>query len=147
MEFPCKMTDDRFYDEIKFKIIPRHKESFASGDEWRTSCQIQLFSKGTCVYENCFGTIKDALISTLSVLDTLLISNTDHENKCFQYGCSNDATVKYEINERFSIVGEKLDKEEYSQFRYYRKFCDEHSIRGDCSREDSDGNYQVQHKS
>ena len=136
MEFDKKTDDDKFYDKIQLK------QSDYSGDEWRTSCQFQLFWKGICVFDAVNNTIEDALVQIMNILrnpSSYKIKNlTTH--KCFQYGCSNDATVKYQLKEEFSSQGQKLDKKE-SIFRHVRYFCDEHSCRGDCGLEDATRNY------
>jgi hypothetical protein len=60
---------------------------------------------------------------------------------CMNHACSNKATKFVRLKERFTQFGTMLHDSVCS--RDYRWFCEEHCYRGDCSRSDSDANYEI----
>lgn len=136
------------FDKITLEIVPRYKTSGLSGDEWRQHVEVTFFFKGNEVHN--FGA-RDmdaaALIlggHLLNIQSPLPDKVLDLEKiKCDQPSCSNPPVRRYVLKEEFSRNGEKLDASDiYS--KKYRQFCDKHKTRGDCGREDSDNNYDVE---
>lgn len=145
--FSKRLPDFEVFDKITMEVIPRYKQSGLSGDEWRQHVKITFLFKGEEIHS--FGT--NSMESACLMLGAELITNTSpipdkvikaEDKKCFQPSCCNDATRTFFIKQLYSDRGEKLDVEDTGGLTYLRKFCEKHSIRGDCSREDSDDNYQ-----
>lgn len=138
------------FDDIRLRVVPRYKTSGMSGDEWRTSVHVEFFHKGHVVYEAYYRDMQTAI--TLLGHD-FLEGAFDHgaipdkiidleKTACDQPGCPDTAVSKYKIKKQYSDRGDLLDAED-SSLEYYRQFCLAHNQRGDCSREDSDRNYEV----
>jgi hypothetical protein len=59
--------------------------------------------------------------------------------RCSQPGCDRKPVVKMMLNKRYDDEGNLYDCEKI----FYRQFCEEHSVRGNCSLEDADSNYSI----
>lgn len=139
-------ADDEWWDEIRITTVPRYKSSELSGDEWRTSAKIQVFRKGVLMGEKSMSKLEYAA----AILPGWLLQlgdegfSGDHEQfekLCFQPGCKKNAEVEYELkDEYYPSSGDKVPKKDYLGPQR-RRFCAEHSLRGDCGLEDSDANY------
>jgi hypothetical protein len=141
-----------YVDEIRMKHAIRFKDS-ASGSEWRTNIAVEFLYKGHIVAEEYAGDIRGALITSLRLLeefDTLDHDKVDKLNKtkCFQPGCSADATVFYRLKEDYCKSCNQKSKnyprpcwspcDEYQ----HRMFCATHAHRGEGYYMDSDDNYE-----
>lgn len=141
--------DSGWYDRVEVEVVPRYKTSGMSGDEWRTSVRLRWYFKGLLVGEERFGRdIKEALSYIPHVIAVAGDSGASNEwlkheaQKCDQPGCSEDAVEKFKLRRHTSERGEFLDEGENQDRASYRKFCEKHRTRGDCSREDADSNYE-----
>ncbi len=137
------------FDEVRLYVVPRFKTSGLSGDEWRQSIAIDFYFKGEKVHEGGgYRDMKTAMMFLAS--DTAKAS--DHgiprqvlkleETQCDQPSCREKAIGRLRIKQEFSERGEKLDTTD-TTMQYFRRFCAKHIKRGDCSREDSDDNYEA----
>ena len=116
-----------------------------SGD---TLFVVKFYFKGQVVHETGFSNMKYAvmLLAGEWVRAQEPISEKVIEiekTACDQVGCPDKAKAVYLMKKVTSLQGEYLDHGEYSSFTNYRKFCEEHSHRGDSSREDCDENYST----
>lgn len=146
-EFQKRLPDFEVFDKITMEVIPRYKQSGLSGDEWRQHVEVTLYFKGKEIKR--FGARTMHIASMMLGHELIFITEDEsipdkvrelEKVKCFQSSCDQDATTKNYLKNLFSSSGMKLDASEI-HFPYYRKFCDKHSTRGDCSREDCDKNY------
>ena len=135
------------FDKVTIEVVPRYKTSHLSGDEWRTSVMVQFWFKGVMVHAWSTGTMQGAIMCLGGEWEQH--SSPIHEGvrarektACDQPGCDQDATAKFVLIRETSKHGEWLDPRE-SSLTHYRQFCEKHSQRGDCSREDADDNYQL----
>ena len=141
-----RLPDWEPFDRITMEIVPRYKTSDLSGDEWRQSVKVSFWFKGNIIREYTTSSMKYAILclgkewaSLLGPFPEAVIES--EKILCDHPSCIDTAVNKYLIKQEFSSVGEKLDpSDRYGQV--YRQFCDKHSQRGDCSREDSDDNYE-----
>ena len=133
------------YDKINIEIVPRFKQSSFSGDEWRQSVHIEFFHKGELIRTEISRDIE----STIMLLGKMWYGDEAIEEniikiddiKCDQPSCINDATRIFKLKRLTASDGSFLDmKDQYGE--QYRQFCNVHAQRGDCSREDSDSNYE-----
>jgi len=135
------------FDRFELVVVPRYKTSGLSGDEWRQSIAIRFYFKGELVHEDGAHTMRAAIAflgwkwatAQEPIPERVL---EIEKTKCDQPSCTNDWTNEYELIEEFSRSGERLDPKD-RHFRHYRRFCNRHARRGDCSREDADRNYKV----
>jgi hypothetical protein len=157
------------FDEIRITTVPRYKCSNASGNEWRTSYSITFMKKGEPILQDsidgmeCLRTesyvydsneiprvdvvyIND-LFNKKCDIGTLLELSIGKGDLCDQVGCSDTSTVIYKLKYRYIDDGnyslKKIDPYIEDKRPLIRKFCDRHSIRGDCGFEDSDDNYEI----
>ena len=135
------------FDEIRFCIVPRYKESSLSGDEWRQSVRVDFFFKGNAVHGFTARDMETAILFLGQEWTTAQEPIPGRvlaleKNLCDQPSCGRPAVITYRIKQEFSNRGEKLDCEDCYGIKY-RRFCQIHMTRGDSSREDSDGNYEV----
>jgi hypothetical protein len=135
------------YDMITIETVPRFKTSGLSGDQWRTSAKVTLWFKSEAICERFFGDVKAALaflpgwrIECCEPIETKVIEI--EKGACDQPGCSELAVSRYRIRKEYSEQGLALEPDSLSG-KSYRQFCKRHLRRGDCSREDSDDNYEV----
>jgi hypothetical protein len=139
-------ADDEGIDKIVLEVLPRYKQSYLSGDEWRTSISVTFYRKGQVVSEDSASRMKYAVM----MLGHMFISQPEKsktalwgldEKMCHQYGCAEPAVVVLKIKEEYSAQGEGPIPSSSSEKR--RAFCHKHSTRGDCGLEDADINYEV----
>lgn len=138
-------ADFESFDRIELEVVPRYKTSGLSGDEWRTSVRARFRFKGELMHEEWAQDMRSMIMMLgykwMLAQEPIPERIIDIEKKkCDQPGCSADAVVTFDLKEEFSDQGEKLDAEDCT-LKSYRKFCSEHSTRGDCGREDRDANY------
>lgn len=135
------------FDKITLEVVPRYKTSGMSGDEWRTSVAVRFFFKGHEIHEEWVRDMEAAIL----MLGSSWIKAQEpipsevikiEERKCDQPGCSADAAGRLKVKRLTADDGSWLDSEERSGLVPYRRFCTRHIQRGDCSREDSDDNYE-----
>lgn len=146
MEFAKHHHESEFIDEIKVRVVPRFKESELSGCEWRRHAQVTLLHKGEVVLEIGYGDVDTAAVGIPWLLRTLYEHEFTHPDpnneKCFQPGCAEKGTVKLYLKHEYAQGHELPDK----GFKLYRRFCLEHSERGDSDFEDCDANYEIAHE-
>jgi len=132
------------FDEVRILTVPRWKESELSGDEWRYHAEIQFFRKGILVHSAGTRNIENACAQIgwhhADGLDSGKGYFAGEGDFCDQEGCSEKATVALKLKRGFTRDG--LERR-LSEGGEYRCFCDRHKHRGDCSMEDSDGNYEL----
>lgn len=131
------------FDKITLEVEERWKESSLSGDEWRFSITTKFWFKGMLIGQYSAHNMTQAILnlgSTWSRLQSPLPNCVleREEKMCCQPGCKNEATRFYQLRETFARDGSGPIQ---SYGTHFRQFCDKHSKRGDCSREDADANY------
>lgn len=146
------------FDKIVIRIQERWKTSGLSGDEWRFSAITELYSKGHLIAAGGYGNEIDRALALapwfiVQVIEgttrdddierSLQLKHKREEQLCDQPGCPNPWTVRLRLKKVTASDGHFLDPEEYSYWVNYRRFCEKHEHRGDCSREDADDNYEV----
>lgn len=136
------------FDRIEFKVVPRHKESGLSGDEWRTSVHVCFYFKDIPVYEINFRDMQAALLmighhwvcQQGPIPEEVIKIEKEY---CDQPGCSEKHnSIKRYLKRETAPDGSYIDPDDTFGV-HYRLFCNKHSNRGDCSREDSEDNYTV----
>jgi hypothetical protein len=135
------------FDKITLEVVPRWKESENSGDEWRTNVRVVFFFKGHRVYTHSVTNMQSALMlltatwftQSSPINEKVLELEPDY---CDQPGCSRTAGPKQWLKRIASREG--WLEQTKSQLLYFRKFCPEHSRRGDCGLDDADDNYTNQ---
>jgi len=143
-----RLPNDEIIDEINIRIVPRFKSSELSGDEWRTSAQIELKRKGEVIYQRRYLNIKAAL----TFLPALMIQGFEdglfnfpsagRDGLCMQPGCSEKATVTMVMKHKYA-EGHQLPDDNLGESYKTRIFCNKHANRGDCDYNDCDENYVV----
>lgn len=138
-----RIDEDEQYDEARIERVPRWKSSELSGDEWRFSWKLSLYRKGILVWSAGFGgdmhfaaTALAYNICTAGERGETTIPNDS--SYCMNPGCRNPATVEYRLKSEFSREG----FERACESPIHRRFCDQHSTRGDCGLEDADRNHE-----
>jgi hypothetical protein len=138
--------DDKFFDAIEIKTVPRFKMSELSGDEWRVSTTVYVYRKGHQIGEPFVYSDIDTAVAMLpgdlirlreEIID---LPKTDH--LCFQPGCSEEAAVEYRLKKEYCRQGHAEDATRHGRETHIR-FCSEHAERGDCGLEDADANYET----
>ena len=145
--FHRRLPEFQTIDRIEITLVPRWKTSGMSGDEWRQSWSVQGYFKGIPVFNFACGRKIEYPLAMLpgkflewgdnGIADEILKAEKD---LCDQPSCKNPWTVAGVLKRLTSDNGSYLDPSD-SPFRYFRRFCDDHATRGDCSREDCDDNY------
>lgn len=144
--------DYQHYDAVKIETMPRWKESYLSGDEWRFSARVCFMSKGKVV---AVKTVRDveaackyvawghATIGEESIGNPqrheLIDPTFDRREYCDQEGCGEKHTVTYQLKALFSREGYRHEP----TTPHYACFCDKHKNRGDCGLEDAMHNYEI----
>lgn len=138
------LEDDEIVDEIIFRTVPRFKTSGVSGDEWRTSVVVEFRKKNVLVLLRTFTDMKYATARVPSLLLTLNEEDAYHgphiDDRCDQPGCFMKAKVTYRLKNEY-IRG--LGPLPPTTLTPIRRFCTDHSGRGDCAMEDAMDNYEV----
>jgi len=145
--------DDEIVDEISIGCVPRYKMSGLSGDEWRVSYRVTIKRKGTTLFERDYTSMRAAVTHLPWVMATMHEGDLDgfseeawrartekDRDTCAQPGCGASMAVRYRLKHLFSKEGEGPLPE--PGLTFVTGFCEEHSERGDCGREDSDANYE-----
>lgn len=135
--------DAQAFDEVRIVTVPRYKESYMSGDEWRISASLQYYRKGELCHEVSYRNVETACIFAAAQYLTAIDEGKGYfagiDGKCDQEGCCEPPTVKYFKKHDYSTDGEKKAE---SHRKSFRQFCDRHKKRGDCGLDDADANYQ-----
>jgi hypothetical protein len=139
-----RLPEFETFDEIRIVMEPRWKTSGLSGDEWRFSASIQYYFKGQICMTKGARDIESAhlLIGNYTyggyegIPEKVLEMEKEY---CDNIGCREKAENWFALRRQTADNGAWLEQE--TSFVYYRKFCQKHSHRGDCSREDNDKNY------
>lgn len=130
------------FDEVRIVTVPRFKESYLSGDEWRISAAIQFFRKGKLISEATARDVETACGRVYAEHGNALDNGGWYAGDgvyCDQEGCGEPATVKYE---KLFDYGRDGTKTEIHNPPSLRCFCERHSVRGDCGLDDADRNYK-----
>lgn len=150
--------EHEIFDKVVIRLQERWKTSGLSGDEWRFSTVTELWSKGYLIAEGGYGNDIERAIALapwfiVQVLEgmsrddeherNLQLKHKREEQLCDQPGCPNPWTVKLRLKRVTASNGYFLHPEEYEGWVNFRRFCEKHEHRGDCSREDADSNYEV----
>lgn len=136
--------DAQGFDEVRIVTVPRYKESYLSGDEWRISASIQLWRKGKMIVERGCRDVEAAVMLLggfwLESLDNALGYFAGDGITCDQEGCAEKATVRYLKHANYARGdGHKSELTRPT----YRHFCERHKVRGDCGLDDADRNYEL----
>lgn len=125
-------------DEIRIVTVPRYKESYLSGDEWRISAEVQFLRKGKVIETKNYSTVEYAVAFLGADFHSLQGAYYGgYGNLCDQEGCSNEAAVTKKLLKEYCKSGHG----EVPHHDVIRKFCNKHKHRGDCGLEDADANY------
>lgn len=141
-------SDWEHFDHVEFKIVPRYKTSFMSGDEWRQHVEVTFSFKGEVIHSCGFRDMATAFHMAYGDFQRTneAINDKVREMECRGYcdqpSCKNKAVSRLKIKREFGDRGEILDQS-HVYGESYRQFCAVHIQRGDCSREDCDDNYEV----
>ena len=142
-------VDMQVFDEITIKTVPRWKTSHASGDEWRYKALVTLKYKGRTLDETLWMNTEVAVSRLVTITnnykETVMDWNKEREERapyCDQEGCDQEATVTLQLKKR-CCTSCGTDRQPVCFSPGYRRYCDMHSKRGDCSIEDADDNYEV----
>lgn len=129
------------FDEIRIKTVPRYKESYLSGDEWRIHAEITFYRNGVEVHsvgyrniETACGRLYAAHGDAIDDGKAFFGGNGDH---CDQEGCAERATVKLRKIADYGRDGHKSEPHRPT----FRCFCPRHTQRGDCGLDDANSNY------
>ena len=139
--------DDEYIDEISIQTVPRYKTSGLSGDEWRVSARVQFKRKGLVISEKMVSSIEAAasylpwglLTFRDEAQDPNWLNREESRGLCLQPGCSELATIIYQLKFKYCHEGHKSDPHRPA----FRRFCARHARRGDCGLEDADENYTL----
>lgn len=132
------------FDEIRIITRPYLKDSGFSGTEWRTRTYTEFYRKGELVFTDDGYTSMEYAVrlldhSYIQAIDAGHALFAGEGNFCDQEGCSKQAAIVYEcIEDRCDRCG-TIEAHDY--YRPYRKFCQEHHIRGDSRFGDIDEHY------
>lgn len=135
------------FDRVEARVVERWKESELSGDEWRFSFVVDLYSHGILVHSIGASSIQSALIQAVAVFDQFGPGKIVEKlakaraERCAQPGCENPWTVLMHPIRRHDRRGNELVRP-YSDDEV-RGFCDRHRHRGDCGLDDADDNYTI----
>lgn len=137
--------DAQAFDEIRITTVPRFKESYLSGDEWRISARIEFYRKGNLIHEEGAMNVQRAC-NYLGYLHDKAVGEgkgifMGEGVTCDQEGCSETDTDVYVLKEGWVENG--TVKRRLMTGGEYRRFCKRHRYRGDSHREDNDGNYEI----
>jgi len=154
------LHDEEVVDEVHIETRPRYKTSGLSGDEWRIMVHADFYHSGILIgayYNHTMADVSRALPWILcnfwqsehigvEYTMTGYEFNKLNEQRCFQPGCSEMATVLYRLIQRFEArTGRHSVKmhEDSRENPLVRVFCVRHSRRGDSTLDDMDSNYDV----
>lgn len=133
--------DAQAFDEIRITTVPRYKESYLSGDEWRIHAEVTFYRNGIEVHSVGFRNIETACGRLYAAhgdaIDDGKAYFAGDGIHCDQEGCSERATVKYQKIADYGRDGNRTEPHRPS----FRHFCERHKTRGDCGLDDSDTNY------
>lgn len=154
--FNRRHHDDETFDDISIVAEPRFKTSGLSGDEWRVSYRMVLKRKGTVLFERSYNRLSAALAHLPWVMRVMFeegptfdgFRNDEFEAHlkneaalCHQVGCGLPSTVFYRLKQIYAKEGD--GPLPTNGLEYTVSFCQRHSTRGDCGREDADDNYEL----
>lgn len=145
--FHKRLRDFEAFDEIRFRVVPRFKTSGLSGDEWRQHVEVEFVFKGSIVHATGFRDMQTALMMAPAewvraqepIPDGVI--EAERAGICDQPSCTSPSAGRFLLKRETAADGRYLDPANL-HFRSYRQFCKRHVRRGDCSREDSDDNYE-----
>jgi hypothetical protein len=145
-EYKKRLSDFEAFDRIDMRVVPRFKTSGLSGDEWRTSVQVDFYFKAVLVHTVYYHDMQKALMMTPH--EWIMQRNpipakalAIEGERCDQPGCSKPHNgAKRYLRRETSAQGEYLDRAETYHI-LFRRFCAEHADRGYQSREDCEDNY------
>jgi hypothetical protein len=143
----ARRPDHQAFDEVIIHTVPRYKTSSLSGNMWRTSTTVEFRRKGRAFWEEGI----DRLVKGIDDLSHIVrkrkfadaCMKLDTSDLCDQEGCGEPWTRTYKMKLEYTEDGmHSTDTSEFSTLPTVRKFCERHSKRGDCAREDNDTNYE-----
>lgn len=135
--------DAQGFDEIRIITVPRFKESELSGGEWRISARTQFLRNGVVIHE--IGAARDVAVAAHHLgyrLDEAFDNAQGYfageGSFCDQEGCCSTETRVFQLKKGYNRDGTERSLGSGGE---YRRFCKQHSHRGDCGLEDADDNY------
>ena len=136
--------DAQIYDEVRLVTVPRYKTSHWSGDEWRISYAVQYLRKGRVISTvddwECVKRVRE-VVQKHAPTDRVHLQGVG--DICDQESCTEKATVTYKVKMLYDNMGVETDPYREDHRPLLRKFCQDHSTRGDCGLEDADDNYEI----
>lgn len=146
--FHRRLHDHETFDRIALIVVPRYKTSEMSGDEWRHGVEVVFYFKGEEVHRSYYSRMEYAVGFLAAEFHKAQepipekVIELERSGRCDNVGCANSARYRFYPKRLTSPNGEWLDMQEKANMVYFRQFCEEHYVRGDCSREDADENYE-----
>jgi hypothetical protein len=137
----ARRVNQQRFDEVTIRTVPRYKTSSLSGDEWRFSAVGEIKYKGRLVWEDTHSSVPEMLAEAARVVHSEGFAPPITDDLCDQEGCAEPWVNVYKIKKQYCAHcghGEEPYTDEL-----VRKFCVRHSQRGNCSREDSQENYET----
>lgn len=136
--------DAQAFDEVRFKVVPRYKESELSGDEWRISVHMECYRKGQLKHEERVAHDMESAAAFMGYKYAIASESGGQfyggeDDFCDQESCAKKATWK--ARKKFDYERQSGRKSEEPS-NAYRLFCDQHKVRGDCGLDDADSNYE-----
>lgn len=89
-------------DEIEIVTVPRFKDSYLSGSEWRTSVEINFLSRGMLMKTERDGTVLNASRRLLYLIKKHFIFSTPQQTRA-------KAILFYKGVERYSFTDERIE--------------------------------------
>lgn len=118
IENKATRPDKQRYDRVDIYTVPRWKESELSGDEYRISCNADLYYKGNLIKQMNFSDVDTAI----RYLDGALVywrengesfDHVDDSYLCDQESCASIADVKYKRLDAWTSHGDKEYPDHY----------------------------------
>lgn len=135
--------DAQAFDEIRIKTIPRYKDSYMSGSEWRIHAETEFYRKGKLVKSVGCSNIQNAcyLVGAkhMEACDNAEGFFAGERDICDQEGCCEVATLKHTKKFDYCRDGHRSE----NPANAYRLFCEKHKTRGGSGFDDADNNYIV----
>ena len=133
-----RLLKDEWFDGVKIETTP----SLVPAGEWRSTVRLTFYRKGVEQSTHAFGQLSEALNWvgwSYRAGDILPLPDSVPDDRCDQPGCAEQYSSIFQILHVCEPDGAEHDAP--AAVAYFRRFCGEHSCRGDDSLEDRDSNY------
>lgn len=138
----ARPPNGQLFDEVSIRTVPRYKTSQLSGDEWRIRAVVEIKYKGIVLHEQQFQNAQDAALFLSSCVNNVqdkFIARDQFMGFCDQEGCSEMVVNTYKLKD---VTCNRCDQVlQHFEMNKCRRFCENHSRRGNCGIGDADSNY------